>query len=251
MFKTACSIVFVICLLGFYVDTTGAEFSENYGQTSTAHPYQTISEAAFREIFYQYLCSHLMKQRNDVVVSKMKIVGNNPVPAGKLSFQIFQKNRKKLKGNVSLTVVIKVDDVVKNNVRVSGWVDVFEPVVCASRDLKRGEIIKEDDLYATKQNISHLSSKIISDAVKIIGLMTKHNISADTSLKEWMFEKSPVVDKGDIVTILAESGDLRVTVPGKVLMKGYEGELIKVQNLMSKKEIYAKVVDNSTVTVTF
>jgi flagellar basal body P-ring formation protein FlgA len=59
------------------------------------------------------------------------------------------------------------------------------------------------------------------------------------------------MDKGDIVTIIAESGDIKVTAPGKVLMKGYVGELVKVQNLMSKKEIYAKIVNGSMVAVDF
>jgi flagella basal body P-ring formation protein FlgA len=54
-----------------------------------------------------------------------------------------------------------------------------------------------------------------------------------------------------MVTILAESGDLRVTVPGRVLEKGYKGSLIRVQNVMSKKEIYATVVNGATVTVDF
>jgi flagella basal body P-ring formation protein FlgA len=81
--------------------------------------------------------------------------------------------------------------------------------------------------------------------------MAKHNVKKDTSLKEWMFEKMPIVDKGDIVTIIAESGDIRVTALGKVLMKGYADELVKVQNLMSKKEIYAKVVNGSMVAVDF
>lgn len=249
--KTTCSVLLMIFLLGFYSPATGAEIAANTGRTATVQTYQTISEDQFRDIFYKYLCRRLMKKRNDVIISRIKIVGNGPIPAGKVSFQLFQKNKRRLKGNVSLTVMVKVDNVVKNKVRVSGWVDVFEPVVCASRDLKRGEIIEKDALYLEKRNISHLSSNIIVEADKIIGLLTKHSIKADTCLKEWMFEKSPVVDKGDIVTIVAESGDLEVTVPGMVLMKGYKGELIKVQNMMSKREIYAKVVNNSTVMVNF
>jgi len=42
-----------------------------------------------------------------------------------------------------------------------------------------------------------------------------------------------------------------VTAPGRVLMKGCTGEIIKVQNLMSKMNIYATVVNNSTVMVEF
>ena len=66
-----------------------------------------------------------------------------------------------------------------------------------------------------------------------------------------MLKKSPIVVKGDVVTIIAESSGLRITVPGRVLMKGFTGELVKVQNLMSKKEIYAKVVNSAIVKVDF
>jgi flagella basal body P-ring formation protein FlgA len=228
-----------------------ATISKNDHQNVSHKNYQTITENEFRKIFHKYLHRNLNNQACDVVISRIKITGNVPVPAGRISFQQYQKGKRRLEGHVSLIVVVKINDVVKNKVKLSGWVDIFQPVVCASRDIKRGERIGKDDLYMVKRNISHLSSKILTDMNKIIGFMAKHNVKKDTSLKEWMFEKFPIVDKGDIVTILAESGDLKVTAPGRVLMKGYEGELVKVENLMSKKEIYAKVVSSSMVAVDF
>jgi flagella basal body P-ring formation protein FlgA len=81
--------------------------------------------------------------------------------------------------------------------------------------------------------------------------MVKHNIKEDACLKEWMLEQCPVVTKGDMVTIVAESDDLRVTVPGRVLEKGYLDELIMIQNVMSGKKIYARVLNSSTVMVDF
>jgi len=66
-----------------------------------------------------------------------------------------------------------------------------------------------------------------------------------------MLERSPILKKGDMVTIVAESDDLKVTVPGRVLEKGYLGELIEIQNVMSRKKIYARVVNSSIVIVDF
>ena len=66
-----------------------------------------------------------------------------------------------------------------------------------------------------------------------------------------MLERPPIVERGDMVMILAESGGLRVTVPGKILEKGYRGQLVQVQNTMSRKNIYAKVIDEATVMVDF
>ena len=213
--------------------------------------YQSISEAKFRELFKEYLSHHLGKEESDIIVSRFKIIGNSPVPAGKVSFQLFQKDKRRLKGYVRLVAIISVNRVVKDKINLSGWVDVFESVVCTRRNLKKGEIVKKDDLYIARKNISHLSPNILTDMSKVVGLMAKHRIKADTCLKGWMLEKSPIVDRGDMVTILAESGDLKVTVPGRVLERGYLGELIRVQNSMSKKKIYARVINNSTVMVDF
>jgi flagellar basal body P-ring formation protein FlgA len=251
MNKNICNIIIFFCIFGIYSTSMGATVSKNDRQDISHKSYQTISEAKFRDIFHKYLYRNLNNQGCDVVISRLKITGNVPVSAGKISFDMYQKGRRRFEGHVSLIVMVKINGVVKNKVKLSGWVDIFQPVVCASRDLKRGERISKDDIYLVKRNISHLSSKIMTDMNTIIGLMAKHNVKADTSLKEWMFEKFPIVDKGAIVTIIAESGDLKVTAPGKVLMKGYAGELVKVQNLMSKKEIYAKVVNGSMVAVDF
>ena len=251
MNNNICKIFIFLCILGIYSTSMGSAISKNDRQNVSDQSTQTIPETKFREIFHKYLYGNLNNHDCDVVISRLKITGNVPIPAGTISFDRYQKGKRRFEGHVSLIVVVKINNVVKNKVKLSGWVDIFQPVVCASRDLKRGERISKEDLYLVKRNISHLSSKILTDMNKIIGFMAKHNVNADTSLKEWMFEKFPIVDKGDIVTILAESGELKVTAPGRVLMKGYAGELVKVQNLMSKKEIYAKVVNGSMVAVDF
>ena len=147
--------------------------------------------------------------------------------------------------------MVRVDGIEARKVRISGWVDVFDSVVCVSRNVKRGEILQEDDLYLSRKNISRLPSTILTEKGKAIGLMVKHQIRAETPLKEWMLVRAPIVKRGDMVTILAESGGLRVSVPGKILEKGYKGQLVQVQNTMSRKKIYAKVINDATVMVDF
>jgi len=217
----------------------------------TSQGKQTISDATFREIFRDYLCQHLGKEKSDVMVSRLKVLGNTPVPPGEINLRLFQKDKRRLEGYVRLVAIISVNGAVKNKVRLSGWVDVFESVVCACRNLKKREIIEEGDLCLARKNISHLSSKTLTDIGKAVGLMIKHTIKKDTCIKEWMLEKPLIVERGDMITILAESGNLRVTTPGRVLAKGHMGELIRVQNSMSKKVIYARVINNSTVSVDF
>jgi len=213
--------------------------------------YQSISEATLQKIFKQYLCERLGKPESDVIVSRFKVLGNGPLPPGDTHIMLFQKDKERLKGYVRLVALIKVNGMVVNNVKLSGWSDVFESVVCASKNLKKGEIIGKDGVHLIRKNISHLPPDVLKEVGKVVGKTVTHNIRENTCLKEWMLERPPMVDKGDLVTIIAESGNLKVTVLGKVLERGCVGELVKVQNIMSKKEIHAKVVNNSIVRVNF
>jgi len=251
MVKTIRSIFFMILFLGLCMSYMAQPVAGDDFQRVIKQSDQSIQESIFRKHFKEYVCRRLRKTEPDVVVSRFKVKGNRPVPAGTVSFKLFKKGRMRLQGYVKLIAEVNVNGQVKNEVLLSGYIDVFESVVCTSRNLKRGEVIEKDDVYLAKRNVSRLSQKVITHIDKAGGLRAKHNIKADTCLKEWMLEKTPVVERGDIIMIFAESGDLKVTVPGRVLMKGCTGDLIKVQNLMSKKDIYAKVVNNSTVMVEF
>jgi len=244
-------IVFVIGIFSAFFPLASECAVREKITTEHKQDHQSIREDTFRNIFREYLFQHINKERSDIIVSKFKVSGNRPVPSGRISVQIFKKNQQKLAGYVRLTALVKVDNVVKNTVRLSGWADIFDYVVCARRNMKRGGIVAKDDIYLERKNISRLPKNIFSDVNGIIGLRLKNNIKAETCLKEWMLEKNPAVEKGDMVTIIAESDVIKVAAPGVVLAEGYLGEIVRVQNTMSKKNVYAKVINDSTVMVDF
>lgn len=212
---------------------------------------QSVSESQFREAFGRYLCTHLKKPASDVVVSKFKVSDNPSVPAGPVSLQVFQKERGPLAGLVRLSVMVSVNGVVRHEATLSGWVDLFESAVCTARPLRKGEILKKEDLYVTRENVSRLQGRAVTGMDDAVGLMVRHSIRQNTCLKEGMLERAPVLDKGAVVTILARLGNLRVSAKGVALERGYSGEMVKVQNSMSQKTILARVVDSGHVMVEF
>ena len=251
MVKSIHIMILLACLVGICFPPNAEPAAKKTNKAVIKQGHQSISGARLRECFMKYLRRHSGKEPSDIIVSKFKVNRNRTVPQGKVDIRLFRKGAARLAGYVRLNAVVSVNAIEKNKVQLSAWVDVFESIVCTSRDLKRKEIIKKGDVYLARKNISHMPPNAISKLNKAVGLMIKHTVKADTCLKAWMLEKPSIVERGDIVTILAESGGLRVTVPGRVLEKGYLGELIKVQNAMSKKEIYAKVINNLTVMVRF
>jgi len=96
-----------------------------------------------------------------------------------------------------------------------------------------------------------LPSNVITDFEEVLGKRTRRAIGAKTILRADLIELPPLVNRGDMVVIIAESEGLRITARGQVKKKGRLGERIPVINFDSKKVLYALVIDSSTVKVEF
>lgn len=212
---------------------------------------QLIPESKYRELLMAYICESLGKDPADIAISRLKISGNRRIATGDMDFQIYQKSNGTPKGYVRVTVIVSMGGMADMEVNLSAWVDVFGSVVCAVRKLNKGETVGPADIYLARKNMARMPANVITSKSKVIGLTVKNSLNANTSLREYMLIRKPTLDRGDMVTIVAQLGGLRVTTPGKTLERGFEGDLIRVQNTMSKKKIYARIVDNSTVEVDF
>ncbi|MBW2030282.1 MAG: flagellar basal body P-ring formation protein FlgA [Deltaproteobacteria bacterium] len=251
MMKRGGTIIALLCLWWIFLSAPPVFGIEPEAEGKCKPGYQCLSKERLMEVFKGYLSRHWAKPGLDIQVSKFRIRGNRSVPVGNLDIRVFQKDRKELRGYVRLVALIVIEGEVKSRLVLSGWVDIFDSVICASRDLRKGEILGIEDIYLERRNISRLSPSVLSDVNKALGLMIKHNVKRGFLIKTWMLQKEPVVKRGGIVTIVAESKAVKVTVPGRVLEKGYMGQLVMVQNTMSKKRIYAKVTGSDTVRVDF
>ena len=91
----------------------------------------------------------------------------------------------------------------------------------------------------------------MTDLRALIGKRMKRKIGINEVVRSNWVEVPPLVKRGDIVAIIAESENLKITTLGKAREKGGKGDRIKVVNLDSDEDIFARVVDSKTVRVTF
>jgi flagellar basal body P-ring formation protein FlgA len=210
---------------------------------------QAIVDEAFQDAFEQFLSQQPELVNAEVVISKFKVLRNVPVSRGDVDIQLIRTNNRPLSRLVRLKAVVSVDGIPENNAQVSAWLDVFKTVACAARHLEQGRVLKPGDFYLARRNVSKHMDEVVSDTGWLAGLMAKHGLRKGDMVKHGMVERKPVVQRGDQVMILVESGLLRVTIPGKVLADGFAGETVSVENSMSNKKIFARVVDASTVRV--
>jgi flagella basal body P-ring formation protein FlgA len=180
----------------------------------------------------------------------------NPVkpmtlPQGTVTYAVTPRKQEDYRGATSLSLAFMVDGRLERRLWVTAQVDVSEQVVVSNRALQRNTVITEEDVRLEKVNVGELPADVVTDARAVIGMRTKRGIEPNSPLRSIFVEAPPLVKRGDLVTIIAESETLKITAQGVVTESGCRGELVRVINATSRQEVYAKVVDGRTVAVDF
>jgi flagella basal body P-ring formation protein FlgA len=92
---------------------------------------------------------------------------------------------------------------------------------------------------------------VLTDAGEVVGKKAAVRLNAGTEITRQMLRSVPVVKKGEVVRIVLESGPMMISTVGLCQEDGGRGDLVRVQNLSSKKIIFARVMAQSLVKVEF
>jgi flagella basal body P-ring formation protein FlgA len=120
----------------------------------------------------------------------------------------------------------------------------------ATRDLPRGHVLSEEDLSETLTAYARAKGALVETS-RAVGQTLRVSVRTGSPIRERDLEKTAMVFKGETVTIIAQSGGLKVTALGQAKENGALGQTISVINQDSKKTIAAKVVGPGQVEVIF
>lgn len=187
----------------------------------------------------------------DFKITRFKVRGTDKFPVGQMDFHVLEPEPTDLEGRVNLRLMVTVDGEKFGWLKLSGWVDRYEPVVCADHDLSRGTILAPSDLKLERMNVSRMPSGILKDTDLAVGKRLKLNIRADDYLRQNMLSIPPLIQKGDKVKLVATNGVLTVVTMGIAKSTGGAGDQVDVENITSKKTVVGRVKDASTIDVLF
>ena len=210
-----------------------------------------ISRERIEKMALDFIYKKISHERNRARVKKIRANRSVVLPKGRVTCKVVTPPNMDFFGLIPLSVVFNVNGLFQKKVLVTVDIEVLTEVVVTKRPFGRYKMITEDDICLQKRDISNLPSNIITSSEDVLGKRAKRAIDAKTVLRTDLIEFPPLVRRGDIVSIIAESDGLKITALGEVKKKGRMGERIRVVNLDSKKGIYARVLDANTVKVDF
>lgn len=127
--------------------------------------------------------------------------------------------------------------------------EILLTVYVSQRNLKRGDVITQEDIIEIKKPASRVPSGAILNREELIGRVIKRSICQGLILKEDHIHRGIPVKKGSIVNIFINVGKVTIMTEGVLKSDGTLGEIVKVQCLQTGKEIAGELIDKNKVRV--
>ncbi len=170
------------------------------------------------------------------------------LPVGTVDYQFIFPSGIRFNGPTTVLIPIQVNRQPCRPAVVKLNVSLYQNLVVTRRPFQQGEVITPADVALERRNVGQVGS-YYTDLGKVTGQVVKHALAAGTVLNQSLVAMPQVIKRGDILSIVAHMGTIEVVTTGQALENGSVNDLIRVQNLQSKKILSGKVVDANTVEV--
>jgi flagella basal body P-ring formation protein FlgA len=210
-----------------------------------------IPKQKIEEMVSGFLLQNIPRENKNMRIKEIRVPEEVVLAKGQVSYKVSVADNQSLRGKCSIAVEFSVNGSDQKKIWAIATIEVLGPVVVTRKPLGRYQPIDEDDIELKTMDLSDLPDDVITDPEAILGKRTTRAIGAQVPLRADTVELPPLVKRGDLVVIIAESSGLKITTRGQVKKKWRLGEQIPVINLDSKKVLYARVIDANTVKVDF
>jgi flagella basal body P-ring formation protein FlgA len=132
---------------------------------------------------------------------------------------------------------------------VSGRISLLTQVPVLKNPMRPGDVIGADNLDYVEMRANEVASNVIVDADRLIGQTPRRGIAAMKPISAADVSAPALVKQGELVTVALSSGALSLTLQGRALQSGAEGDIVRIVNTASNKILDGVVTGAQTVTV--
>ena len=126
--------------------------------------------------------------------------------------------------------------------------ETFEAAVLA-RPLASGEVVRAADVTIVRRPKAEFAANIMTNVEQAVGLAARRPMRQGDVLRQTDLAKAEVIARNDNVTITFQVPGITLTMRGKALEGGSQGDTINVLNVQSKRPVQGKIAGPGHVVV--
>lgn len=182
---------------------------------------------------------------------EVRIVSFQPValPPGQVNFRIIRPVQGITPGVQSFLVAVDSAGREATRLWLRAEIKTFDDVVVTSFRLGIRELVKAQDVRLERRDISSLSVRPFVQIDDVVGQQAVRAIEVNEILTQKSVDRPKLVRRGSSITLVYETGSLRVEAPGTAEESGKAGDMIQVKNPTSGKALRGLVLDGRTVRI--
>jgi len=153
------------------------------------------------------------------------------------------------KDNFSAVIVAPSAEDPKKRISVSGRIERLIPVPVLKNTLKSGDIIGAMDIDWIDLPQNRIANGTILNEKDIINMTPRRTAASGKPINANDLENPKMVDRGDSVTLIFQTGPMVLTAKGKALQAGAIGDTVRVSNSDSNKNLQGVITAHREVTI--
>lgn len=152
-------------------------------------------------------------------------------------------------GRFEVTLDMPTGATSRGMLRLAGRAAATAEVVTLTHSVDRGEVIKTSDVAIERRPRAEVGREVLHTAEQAVGLAARTAMRPGQPLRGADLAKPEVVQHNQMVTLIYQMPGIRLTVRGKAVEGGAEGDTIGVLNEQSKRTVQGVVIGPGRVLV--
>lgn len=137
----------------------------------------------------------------------------------------------------------------RTKLRFTGNVVETVETAVLTRNVERNEVLKASDVATERRPKAEIGGGEPAARNHAVGMQMRKQLRAGQALKVADLSKPDLVQRDENVTLIYEATGLYLTMRGKALEGGTEGDTISVLNVQSKRNVYGVVIGRGQVAI--
>lgn len=163
--------------------------------------------------------------------------------------QVARLNYDAHNGRFQATLDIPTGPSTHSPMRLSGRASATVEVVVLARSIERGGLLKDADIALERRPRAQVGRDTVTDRAQAVGFAARTNLEPGRALRTAQLMKPELVKRNEQVTLVYEVPGIVLTVRGKALESGAEGDVISVLNEQSKRTLQGVVAGPGQVVI--
>lgn len=171
------------------------------------------------------------------------------VPDAPLAAEIIEPAPNRITSACILRFELRADKKLLGSWQVAVQARLWREVLVARASLQRGQLLRDTDFNHERRDLLTVRQPLVELPAQNVDYELAESVPIGSPLTARAIRLKPVIARGQLADAVIRDGAMMISVKVEVLEEGAPGQIVRVRNPQSRRELRGKVLDEQTVAI--